>query len=161
MICGRVEVEESQEDPVTHHSGGSKVRRNRIDDVSNHVRETFLLDQMKIVEVIQPKIAAFVQTVCVEKQRANAKNGNKAQKTRNPANTPHLCNRTRCFQCFSFEVMCDGIGSVHVTELSRGCRRQNAKRSFLDSEINGTTPDQFAVEFRRNICSLVMRKRRV
>ena len=38
------------------------------------MRETFLLDPIKIVEVIQPEIAAFVQTVCVEKQDADAKN---------------------------------------------------------------------------------------
>src|SRR5713101_6717470 len=134
MICGWIEVEESKEDPIAQHSGGSKVPRNRIDDVSNHVRETFLLDPIKIVEVIQLKIAAFVQTVCVEKQGANAKNGNETQEIRTPANTPHLCNRTRCFQCFSFEVLCGGNGSVHLKELSRGCRRQNAKRPFLDLE---------------------------
>jgi hypothetical protein len=40
------------------------------------VRETFLLDPIKIVEVVQPKIRAFVKAVCVEKQDANAKNGN-------------------------------------------------------------------------------------
>src|SRR6266852_9242470 len=108
MICGWIEVEESQEEPIAQHSGGSKVPRNRIDDVSNHVRETFLLDPIKIVEVIQLKIAAFVQTVCVEKQGANAKNGNETQEIRTPANTAHLCNRTRCFQCFSFEVLCGG-----------------------------------------------------
>ena len=106
MICGWIEVEESQEDPIAQHSGGSK--RNRIEEVSNHVRETSLLDRIKIVEVIQPKIAAFVQTVCVEKQGANAKNGNELQEIRTPANTAHLCNRTRCFQCFSFELLCGG-----------------------------------------------------
>ena len=67
-----------------------------------------MLYPIKIVEVIQPKIAAFVQTVCVEKQGANAKNGNELQEIRTPANTAHLCNRARCFQCFSFEVLCGG-----------------------------------------------------
>src|SRR5260370_27995577 len=108
MICGWIEVEESQEDPIAQHSGGSKVPRNRIDDVSNHLRETFLLYPIKIDEVIHPKIASFVQTVCVEKHGANAKNGNELQEIRAPANIAHLCNRTRCFQCFSFEVLCGG-----------------------------------------------------
>ena len=82
-------------------SSGSRVQGNRIQDVSDHARETGVLDPIKIVEVIQPKITAFVQTVCVEKQGANAKNGNELQEIQTPANTAHLCNRTRCFQCFS------------------------------------------------------------
>ena len=147
MICGWIEVEESQEDPIAQHSGGSKVRRNRIDDVSNHVRETFLPYPIKIVEVIQPKVAAFVQTVCVEKQGAHAKNGNQLQETRTPANTEHLCNRTRRFQCFSFEVLC----GTNWIRSSYGIitRMQAPKREvpFPDLEFDRTIPDQFAVEF--------------
>jgi hypothetical protein len=101
MIGGRIKIEESQENPIAHHSSGSKVRGNRIDDVSNHVRETFLLDPIKIIEVVQPKIRAFVQAVCVEKQDANAKNGNELWEIRTTANTAHLCNRTACFQGFT------------------------------------------------------------
>jgi len=96
MICDWIKIEKSKNDPVTHHSSGSKIQ-----DVSDHVLETALLDPIKIVEVIQPKIAAFVQTVCVEKQGANAKNGNELQEIRTPASTAPLCNRTRCFQYFS------------------------------------------------------------
>ena len=108
MICGWIKIEKSKKEPVAHHSSGSKVQGNRIQDVSNHVRETVLLDPIKIVEVIQPKIGAFVQTVCVEKQGANAKNGNELQEIWTPANTAHLCNRTRCFQYFTFGVLCGG-----------------------------------------------------
>ena len=108
MICGWIKIEKSKKDPVAQHSSGSKVQGNRIEDVSDHVLETGVLDPIKIVEVIQPEIAPFVQTVCVEKQGANAKNPNELQQIRTPANTAHLCNYTRCFQCFSFEVLCGG-----------------------------------------------------
>jgi hypothetical protein len=54
------------------------------------VRETFLLDPIKIAEVIQRKIAAFVQTVCVEKQEANTKNRHEARDAPKSGEQPDL-----------------------------------------------------------------------
>ena len=56
--------------------------------MSNHVRETFLLHPIKVVEVIQPKISTPVQTERVQKQDGNAENRKEAQEIRTPANTP-------------------------------------------------------------------------
>ena len=108
-------------------SSGSRVQGNRIQDVSDHARETGVLDPIKIVEVIQPKIAAFVQTVCVEKQGAHAKNGNELQEIRTPASTAPLCNRTRCFQCFS---RISDFGTIVPFLTPRSPKSLNIKLSF-------------------------------
>jgi hypothetical protein len=100
MICGWIEVEEPEEEPVAHHSDGSSERRNRIYDVSNHVRETFLLHVIKVSEVPPPKITAFVQEVCVQKQDANAENRDEAQELPTLVTIAHLFARTRHFQTF-------------------------------------------------------------
>jgi len=98
MIRGWIEVEESQENPLAQHSGGSREHPKRIDDVSNHVRETFLLYQIKVIEVIQPKISVLVQTERIQKQDGNAEDRDEAQEAL--VTIAQLFARTRCFQTF-------------------------------------------------------------
>jgi hypothetical protein len=124
------------------------------------VRETFLLDQMKIVEVIQPKIGILVQTERIQKQDGNAKNKNKAQAdVRARPNAAYVCNRTRCFQCFSFEV----LGGSDWIRSSYGiiARMQAPTREALFPEFGGQTgqfPTSSPSSSTGTFLSLIMRK---
>jgi hypothetical protein len=58
-----------------------------------------VLNPIKIVEVIQPKIAVFVQTVCVEKQGANTKNRHEARDAPKSGEQPDLFTQSGDQDC--------------------------------------------------------------